>query len=70
MRIAVVVEGKTERAFKPYLLAHLKTRLAGKMPNLDFVPQEGRIPTGDRLKRVVVNLLDDRAGIRCRAGIR
>ena len=30
------------------------------MPKLDFVPYDGRIPTGDKLKRVVENLLNDR----------
>ena len=60
MRIAILVEGKTEMAFKPHLIAFLQTRLAGKMPKLDFVPYDGRIPTGDKLKRVVENLLNDR----------
>jgi len=60
MRIAILVEGRTERAFKPYLLAYLQTRLAGKMPKLDFVPYDGRIPTGDKLKRVVANLLNNK----------
>lgn len=60
MRIAILVEGKTEKAFKPFLTAFLSTRLAGKMPKLDFVPYDGRIPTGDKLKRVVENLLNDK----------
>ena len=30
------------------------------MPKLDFVPHDGRIPTGGKLKRVVENLLNDR----------
>lgn len=60
MRIAILVEGKTEKAFKPYLVAFLKTRLAGKMPRLDFVPYHGRIPTSKKLKRVVENLLADK----------
>ena len=60
MRIAILVEGRTETAFKPYLLAFLQTRLAGKMPKLDFVPYDGRIPTGVKLKRVVANLLNDK----------
>ncbi len=60
MRIAIIVEGKTERVFKPFLNQFLSTRLAGQMPKLDFVPQDGRIPTGDKLCRVVKNLLDDR----------
>ncbi len=60
MRIAIVVEGQTEKAFKPYLLAYLQTQLAGKMPKLDFVPYDGRIPKGGKLKRVVEHLLTDR----------
>ncbi len=58
MKISILVEGKTEAAFKPYLVGYLKTRLAGKMPKLDFVPHDGRIPTGDKLKRIVENLLN------------
>jgi hypothetical protein len=57
VRIAVLVEGKTERAFKPYLLKYLQTRLAGRMPTLDFVPYDGRIPTGEKLRRDVAKLL-------------
>jgi hypothetical protein len=60
MRIAILVEGKTETAFKPFLVEFLRTRLAGKMPKLDFVPYDGRIPTGKKLKRVVEYLLNDR----------
>ena len=60
MRIAVIVEGKTETAFKPVINDFLKTRLAGKMPKLDFVPYDGRIPTKGKLKRVVERLLNDR----------
>ncbi len=59
MRIAILVEGKTEKAFKPYLIDFLRSRLARKMPKLDFVPYDGRIPTGDKLKRVVEILLTD-----------
>ena len=57
MRIAILVEGKTECDFKPYLVTYLRTRLAGRMPTLDFVTHDGRIPTGDKLRRVVANLL-------------
>ena len=60
MRIAILVEGKTEQAFKPHLIAFLQTRLAGRMPKLDFVPYDGRIPTRNKLKRVVDNLVNDR----------
>jgi hypothetical protein len=57
MKIAILVEGQTERAFKPFLIEFLKQHLAGKMPSLDFVPQDGGLPTGDKLRRVVANLL-------------
>jgi Domain of unknown function (DUF4276) len=60
VRIAILVEGKTERAFKSYLLFYLQRRLPGKMPKLDIVPYDGRIPTGDKLKRVVENLLSNK----------
>ena len=59
MRIAIICEGKTEDAFKPYLQAFLQTRLAGKMPKLDIAPYDGRIPTGAKLKRIVARLLAD-----------
>jgi len=60
MKITILVEGKTEIAFKPYLRSHFEKRLAGKMPKLDFFPYYGRIPTGDKLKRVVEKLLNDK----------
>src|SRR5947207_8053873 len=58
MKIAIIVEGETERAFLPQLRAFLSTRLAGRMPKLDPVPYDGRIPKGEKLKRVVERLLD------------
>jgi len=57
VRIAILVEGKTETAFKPHLVKYLETRLEGRMPRLDFVPHHGRIPTEGKLRRVVENLL-------------
>ena len=60
MRIAIIVEGKTERVFKEHLRLFLETKLAGKMPVLDFFPQDGRIPKGNKLRRAVENLLGDR----------
>ncbi len=59
MRIALIVEGETETAFLPHLRVFLQSRLAGKMPKLDPMPHHGRIPTGDKLKRVVEVLLND-----------
>jgi hypothetical protein len=58
VKISILVEGKTEKAFKPFLITYLQTRLPGKMPKLDMVPYDGRIPTGEKLKRVVENLLN------------
>jgi hypothetical protein len=53
MRITLIVEGETEKAFLPHLRSFLKTSLAGHMPNIDPNSHDGRIPTGDRLKRIV-----------------
>ncbi len=56
MKIAIIVEGKTETAFMPILRKFLESRLQ-QMPKLDTKPQNGRIPKEDPLKRVVENLL-------------
>lgn len=60
MRIALIVEGDTERAFLPALRAFLETRLQGKMPKLDLVPYDGRVPMYEKLRREVERLLNDR----------
>jgi hypothetical protein len=52
MRIAILVEGKTERVFQPFLRSFLDGHLRGKMPKLDFVPQDGGIPTNEKLLRL------------------
>lgn len=57
MRIAILVEGKTERAFIPTLQNFLRSRLQ-QMPRLRPIPYDGRIPKEDKLRRVVENLLD------------
>src|SRR5713226_4579949 len=57
MRIAILMEGETERVFLPYLREFLGTRLAGKMPRLVPNKYDGRIPKQEKLKRVVENLL-------------
>lgn len=57
LRITVLVEGKTERAFKPHLLEFLKIRLAGSMPNVNFFPCDGRIYKEAKLRRTVNALL-------------
>lgn len=57
MRIALIVEGKTEKAFLDALRRYLTNSLKGKMPRIDPKPQDGRIPKGEELKRLVENLL-------------
>jgi hypothetical protein len=53
MKITVLVEGKTEQAFKPILQIFLGNHLGQNMPKLDFFPYDGRIPKGDELRRKV-----------------
>lgn len=60
MRIAILVEGRTEKAFLPFLREFLKTRLAGKMPKFDPVRFHSRIPTGTKLCETVMRLFQDR----------
>ena len=60
MKIALIVEGKTEKSFLPFLSEFLKSKLANEMPRLDPLPYDGRIPTGGKLQRVVGNLLSGR----------
>ena|GEM_PF-4103597 len=43
MKIVIIVEGETEKAFKPFLLEFLKTCLQGAMPKLKFIKYDGRI---------------------------
>lgn len=57
MKIAILVEGRTEKAFLPHLREFLRNRLPGKMPNLDPVTYDGRIPKEAKLRREVENLL-------------
>jgi len=59
VRIAIIVEGATEATFKFALENFLKGRLQGRMPKLDFVPEDGRIPKAERLRRKVELLLRD-----------
>lgn len=59
MKILILVEGETEKAFKPILSDFLKSRLEQlPMPKLKFMPYKGRIPKGEKLKRVVENSLN------------
>ncbi len=58
MKISVLIEGKTELAFKPHLHNFLKSRLTGNMPRIHFISYDGRIPKQNKLKRVVETLLN------------
>jgi hypothetical protein len=60
VKISIIVEGKTEKAFLPHLRDFLLTRLYDNMPRLDMFPYDGRIPKEAKLKRVVENLLGGR----------
>jgi Domain of unknown function (DUF4276) len=57
VKIAILVEGKTETAFMRHLREFLKSRLAGQMPNIDVFRYDGRIPKEEKLRRIVDNLL-------------
>ena len=57
MRIAILVEGATEKAFMPTLRNFLRPRLH-EMPRLHAIPYDGRIPKEGKLMRIVRNLLD------------
>ena len=57
MRIRIIVEGKTEQAFKPILIDFLRPRLVS-MPSLNFHPYNGSIPTEGKLRRIVQNSLE------------
>jgi hypothetical protein len=57
MKIAILMEGKTERVFLPYLREFLSPLLLGKMPRLTSNKYDGRIPKQEKLRRVVEALL-------------
>jgi hypothetical protein len=57
VKITVLVEGRTEQAFKHHLINFLKPKLVGRMPRLDMFPYHGRIPIGEDLRRKVETLL-------------
>ena len=57
MRIAILFEGETELVFLPSLRAFLSGHLTSGMPHLAPYPYNGRIPKGDKLARIVENLL-------------
>ena len=56
MRIALLVEGDTEKAFMPVLREWLRSKVA-RMPEIRAIPKDGRIAKEDKLKREVRLLL-------------
>ena len=58
MRIVLLVEGSTERAFLPHLREFLKVRVE-KAPKLVAQPFDGPIPKGEKLRRQVERNLND-----------
>ncbi len=59
MRIAVLVEGDTERVFLFYVRQFLSSRLESNMPKLIPITYDGRIPKEGKLRRLVGNLVRD-----------
>ncbi len=59
MKVSLIVEGKTEKQFLHHLRDYLQPRLSGRMPHLDVVPYNSRVPKEDKLRKVVFNLLND-----------
>lgn len=57
MKIAILMEGETERVFLPCLRDFLRPRPLRKMPKLISNKYDGRIPKQEKLKRVVDALL-------------
>lgn len=62
-RIAIIVEGATEKVFKRVLQDYLSKKLSGQMPRLKFICEDGRIPKRTNLKRDVRNLLEQHYGV-------
>ena len=60
MTIGLIVEGRTEKAFLPHLRGFLKKCApSGSLPRLSSHVCDGRISTGQKLRRVVERLLVD-----------
>jgi hypothetical protein len=57
VKIVIIVEGTTEKAFRPHLEGFLASRLADKMPRLNMFTSNGRVSKGEKLRREVENLL-------------
>jgi hypothetical protein len=57
VKITILVEGRTERVFRPVLREFLEPRLKNRMPHLDMLCCNGRVPKQEDLKRKVQRLL-------------
>ncbi len=57
MRITIIVEGKTEKAFIPHLREYLKSRLRENMPRVHIHKYDGRVPKDEELRNKIANLL-------------
>ena len=64
MKIVIIVEGETERVFIPYLRRFLETRVKN-MPKLRPHKYDGKIPSHDKLKRIVENYLSGKDAADC-----
>jgi hypothetical protein len=53
VKIAILIEGKTEEVFLPALRQFLGKRLSGRMPKLVPHRSNGRVEKGDALRRIV-----------------
>ena len=60
MKISLIMEGKTEKAFVNHLRRFLEAHLSPNMPRLDGRIYDGPIPSGPKLRRIVQNLLSGR----------
>ena len=69
MKIAFIAEGRTEKVFGRHLVRFLEPRLAGRMPRLSPHIYDGRIPAGERLKRVVDRLLNEADAVIALTGV-
>ncbi len=57
MKITIICEGKTEKAFDDCLKRFLKERLSGSMPALRYDVHHGAIPRERKLQALVTSLL-------------
>ena len=59
MKILILVEGQTELFFLPFVQEFVANHYDGPKPKLKAMRYDGRIPKGDKLKRIVGNSLQD-----------